>query len=369
MSSVASDFSIPAPKIHKNTFLGFVWGGFTIATLFVCFRAWARYHTFRRYFMDDVFVLLALTCFLTSAILWQHVSDDMYETLDVAAGLDKEIPSNYIQASQTFFGTQIGIILLFTSTLWSIKVAFLLFFRRLGENVSGQQIHWWCAFTFTIVTWIVGIGTIQYQCLAPPVLEIAIKCSTSKAILFEHATLINNLVMDVSSDLAILSIPIRMLWKVRMGIRRKLALGGIFCLVMITMAVAIVRFAVVYGHAQPEESWLYFWNTVENTIAIIIACLASFRALFKREERHSPLPKNADDSHEPHQGFRSTKFGGLKGFPYWSGSWRTRSKTTKPSVGTKRAAHEKTSQEQILRPVQIHMRDDVELQQLESTGS
>jgi hypothetical protein len=57
-----------------------------------------------------------------------------------------------------------------------------------------------------------------------------------------------------------------MLWKVRIHMRQKLALGAIFSLVMITIAVAIIRFVVVSRNAQPEQSWLYFWNTIETTI-------------------------------------------------------------------------------------------------------
>ena len=52
-----------------------------------------------------------------------------------------------------------------------------------------------------------------------------------------------------------------------MRLRQKLALAFIFCLVIITMTISIIRFAVVIGlYHQPEQSWLYFWNGIENTI-------------------------------------------------------------------------------------------------------
>lgn len=58
-----------------------------------------------------------------------------------------------------------------------------------------------------------------------------------------------------------------MLWRVQIRLRQKLALAAIFCLVAITMAISIIRFAVVMQFSsQPEQTWLYFWNGVENTI-------------------------------------------------------------------------------------------------------
>ncbi|KAH8649751.1 hypothetical protein BGZ60DRAFT_551169 [Tricladium varicosporioides] len=353
MSSPPSEFSTPPPKINQDTFLGFVWGGLVVATFFVIFRAWARYRTFGRYFMDDAFVLLALILFLASAIIWQCTSKYMYQALYLASGLSSDISTNFVKETETYLRAQIGIIFLFTSGLWSIKIAFLLFFRRLGENVSGQMLHWWSVFVFTIVTYIVGIGTIQYNCLAPSFIQIVTKCSGPEAKYFEHATLATNLAMDVSTDLLILSIPIRMLWKVRIHLRQKLALAAIFCLVMITIAIAIVRFAVVSQYSQPEQSWLYFWNTIET---IIIACLASFRALFRKQEKHIKVQDSTDNS-------RKRLFGDLRDLPIWSGSWRPRGRSTiaKPSLIMKQPADYKTSQEQMIPPGRVYVRTDVEL--------
>jgi hypothetical protein len=187
--------------VSTNTTQGFVWGGFVVATLFVIFRAWARWHTFKRYFLDDAFVLLALVMFFISAVLWQYSAKYMYQDLYIASGLSSTIPTNFISDSEKYLRAQIGIIFLFMSGLWSVKIAFLLFFRRLGENVSGQRVHWWGAFAFTIATYLVTIGTIEYNCLAPPFLTVVMTCSGESAKHFEHVTLATNLAFDISTDL------------------------------------------------------------------------------------------------------------------------------------------------------------------------
>ena len=58
-----------------------------------------------------------------------------------------------------------------------------------------------------------------------------------------------------------------MLWPVQMSIRKKLALIGIFSLVIITMAIAVVRVAVINALTrQPDTSWSYMWSSIEQCI-------------------------------------------------------------------------------------------------------
>lgn len=172
-----------------------------MSTIFVAFRAWVRLRAFKKFFVDDAFVLVALVMLLATAILWQCVSKYMYQALYIASGESLVIPPTFIADSQTYLRAMLALIFFFTTGLWSVKISFLLFFRRLGENVSGQEVHWWTAFAFTVATYFVSIGTIQFHCLTPAFAEIAIKCSTPAAIHFERATLCLNCAMDVLTDL------------------------------------------------------------------------------------------------------------------------------------------------------------------------
>lgn len=109
-----------------------------------------------------------------------------------------------------------------------------------------------------------------------------------------------------------------MLWHVRIPLRQKLLLIGIFSVTIVVMITAIVRVAIVNSIDENADiSWLYFWSNIEMAtcmwpptlsiiitsysfffkkklyiwnllelangglnIAIIIACIASFRQLF-----------------------------------------------------------------------------------------
>ncbi|KAL9120918.1 MAG: hypothetical protein Q9187_002525 [Circinaria calcarea] len=124
------------------------------------------------------------------------------------------------------------------------------------------------------------------------------------------------------------------------------------------MVISIIRFAVVMRFsAQPEQTWLYFWNTIENTIAIIIICLASFRALFTKQNQRVKVPDYTKESRKRIlYGTRSIKGRGI--LALWNSSWRFRStipKTTEKSGGPK------VSQEHIIPPNRVYVRNEFEM--------
>ena len=64
-----------------------------------------------------------------------------------------------------------------------------------------------------------------------------------------------------------MAIPLTMLWKVRISLRKKAVLISIFSLVVITMAFAIIRErAVSTSRHQFDTSWLYMSSALEQAI-------------------------------------------------------------------------------------------------------
>lgn len=62
----------------------------------------------------------------------------------------------------------------------------------------------------------------------------------------------------------VISIPVRMLWNVRLPLRQKLLLMIIFSLTVIVMIVSIIRVTIVGSSTQqPDISWVYFWSNIE----------------------------------------------------------------------------------------------------------
>ncbi|KAL8941874.1 MAG: hypothetical protein Q9216_001984 [Gyalolechia sp. 2 TL-2023] len=119
--------------------------------------------------------------------------------MKVSAGL--EFPhEGFAQLAGSFFKSTAAMTILFYSALWSIKLSFLLFFRRLGTNVHGQRRLWWPIFGITVATYFACIGTIQYRCLVTSFEYLTANCAAPEATSFQQITLKLNCAWDVITD-------------------------------------------------------------------------------------------------------------------------------------------------------------------------
>ncbi|ATZ53909.1 hypothetical protein BCIN_09g06670 [Botrytis cinerea B05.10] len=297
-STSGSVATVEPTKVDMKTFLGVIWGGFAIAVICMALRTFSRIKTFKSLYTDDIFAFLALALALASAILWQIHAQAMFDLMAVSAGI-KMPGTDFVTNSEAYSKASGVVIILFYSTLWSVKFSFLLFIRRLGSHVAKVEFLWWPITVFTICTYFACIGTIQYNCLFVPLTTIETKCTTDSAVNFQQITLKLNCVWDVLSDALIMIIPISMLWGTQMKMKRKITFGIIFSLALITVIFAIVRTTVVSSLTRmPDTSWLYMWSAIETTIAIVVVCLASIRGLFSKEENVKPTKYTPPKSSE-----------------------------------------------------------------------
>ncbi len=102
--------------------------------------------------------------------------------------------------SERYYKGSIIVFVLFFTSLWAVKLAFLLFFRRLGRNVKSQNVIWWSVFVVTFSSYFVCIGTIQYICLGAPVMEIVQRCSQPGPVKFVQDTVKAGCALDVITD-------------------------------------------------------------------------------------------------------------------------------------------------------------------------
>lgn len=177
-----------------------MWGGTAISFLFLLFRVYVRMKAFHRFYADDFLVLLSWLLLLATAILWQFVSSDLYQALAVESGYLFPPPATFIADSEKYLRSFVPIIVFFYTGLWSVKLSFLLFFRRLGNKVRGQKLHWWIVTGFTVATWCTCIGTIQYNCLVWSLEKIVLNCTGLGAVNFENIIVKFNCAMDVLTD-------------------------------------------------------------------------------------------------------------------------------------------------------------------------
>ena len=167
--------------------------------IFVFIRIIARIRAFKKLYMDDALVIFALTLALVRAILWQIFAKDMFQMMAVASR--RQLPGpTFIADSEGYSKASTAVIVLYYSTLWAIKISFLIFFRRLVKNVRRQELLWWPVFGFTIATYFACIGTIQYSCLVVPHEQVLANCTKDAAVNSQQFTLKLNCAWDVITD-------------------------------------------------------------------------------------------------------------------------------------------------------------------------
>ncbi|PQE23115.1 integral membrane protein [Rutstroemia sp. NJR-2017a WRK4] len=82
-----------------------------------------------------------------------------------------------------------------------------------------------------------------------------------------------------------MSVPISMLWGTRIRLKKKITLGVLFSLTVITIIVAIIRGIIVNTTTGiPDLSWIYVWSAIEASIL----CVASIRGLFTNQDAVRP---------------------------------------------------------------------------------
>lgn len=210
----------------------------------------------------------------------------MYDFMHVVSGRLWPPPPDYVINTERYYTGHLIVLLFFYTGLWSVKLSFLVFFRRLGHNISTQKYIWWPILFFTLATYFACIGDIQYKCLARPLAEIVAECNSDYYVNYSFVTFKANCALDVLSDFLskiilfhlcsscfandnylVMIIPVTLIWNVRIQWGKKLALIGIFSLVIVTMVISIVRVVVNVGSpGQPDTTWLYLWSSVEQCV-------------------------------------------------------------------------------------------------------
>ncbi|KAK0744608.1 hypothetical protein B0T21DRAFT_389898 [Apiosordaria backusii] len=285
------------PVISWQAFNGTIWAftGLTFITLVI--RLYTRWRTFRKLFWDDGFVIISWLIVFINAVVWATQWWNMYAIIWWGAGLQPYPPP--LDDIKQWMDCLLAMQLLIFTCLTCVKVALLLFFRRLyGKSESKRQKqYWWFTMISTLVVYIISMTTPQFKCYTNDFVYQNDHCNSGWFVTETLIIMTVVTVLNLITDLLILAIPINIVWNLQIRWRKKLALVGLFSLTIITMAIAIVRITVLHTTRKEQGSLdpvaLIFWSLMEIDIAVLIACLSSFPQLFARSkprEAEKPVP-------------------------------------------------------------------------------
>lgn len=64
----------------------------------------------------------------------------------------------------------------------------------------------------------------------------------------------------------VILIPLALLSGVQMNLRIKVELVAVFCLIILTMIIAIVKVGVSLQGPREDDSWLFAWSAIESAV-------------------------------------------------------------------------------------------------------
>lgn len=140
-----------------------LWAFTATDTVFVLFRIFVRIASFRRLFVDDIFVLLAWAIMLTNAIIWQIQGQVLYNLYAISTGQESYTPA-VLPMFESFMRYIAPMTIMFYSGLWAIKFSFMSFFFRLNSKVKSHRIWWYVVMLVVGGVYIACVADVDYKC-------------------------------------------------------------------------------------------------------------------------------------------------------------------------------------------------------------
>ncbi|RAK89893.1 hypothetical protein BO79DRAFT_253991 [Aspergillus costaricaensis CBS 115574] len=245
--------------IDEATFVAVLWVCQTITFFFVLIRLLLQYLVDRKWHTHDVLILMAWVLSLANCIVWSVCYKQMFYITTLTTGsIDySNLPENIAAIEVRYLRGQLAGYLLSYTSLWSVKLSFIFFFRHLGNRFRAQRILWWVVLAFVIACYGGTLGVLDYACEMASFEDSIEACASAYSIWYERVSLKVSTSMDIVSDAATL-------------VRLELSVSGT-------------------GILSP--AWLVFWNAIEICVAIMMACLASFWTFYTKLKRQSPGPR------------------------------------------------------------------------------
>jgi hypothetical protein len=213
----------------------------------------------------SIFTFTCCTALMVVSNRWDKARSNLEpQDFDFSA-FDKDQISQRVYGSKMMIATEQMQI----SVVWSCKVCLLIMYYRLTR--TAQRIE---HLAIRILSAYVALGYIAMQVLyfavwCRPFPEYyavptnSIQCNT----LLHHR--ITKAIINISSDLVMLTIALPMLIRSRLPWKRKLVLCGIFSLGIFTIAAAALN--SYYSFSDPYSGTWMFWYIREASMAIIVA--------------------------------------------------------------------------------------------------
>ena len=147
-------------------------------------------------------MLFALAIMCAISVLTQMRIQNVYTISAVGNGVERPGPTFLEDAHAGLLAFGATNVLWYIG-IWVVKLNFLIFFYRLGHQITGYLVFWWVVLVFTLGCGATGIGLIQYECLFSKFSEFTtamIKCAATESFRRTYTYFKISVSLDVVSD-------------------------------------------------------------------------------------------------------------------------------------------------------------------------
>ncbi|KAI0425061.1 hypothetical protein F5Y09DRAFT_322637 [Xylaria sp. FL1042] len=273
-----------AARIDKEPFVISVSIFFGAAVLCVITRFVVRIFGRLRTRLDDGLVLLSVIALASSYAACMQELNGLYllEAINkhLVIPLPEELPEiSSIQKWSTIFAA------LNWTSVYLVKFTFLYFFYILVQGL-GRRIKtlYWITVGLCVVFWIYTV--LDPVIICPHFGADSVKCET---IPNRHArSLIGNVlvaIIDIVSDMLIVTLPILVLNRSMMPFARKLSVAAMLCLSVAMIAIALIRLVGTIVDTRPDgdgsaPAWSTYWSLIEACVSVIMTSVILIRGVF-----------------------------------------------------------------------------------------
>ncbi|KAL4875606.1 hypothetical protein BJY04DRAFT_211151 [Aspergillus karnatakaensis] len=260
-----------------------------LGLVFIVFRVYARWAQVgpTNFQLDDYLMPLAGVVFAVEVSLAYLVGakydglTNSYMTDDERAAIDPSSREYY----NRIMGSKIQVAgwSLYTMVLWLIKFSLAVFYSRLTTGLTHLPTRVRTGYIILGVTYLAVALTIVLSCqpmhrfwqVSP---DPGNTCQPARSMVYVLVVMIPN----VLTDIYLMSIPLPLLWAVRIGTRRKISLMALFSGAIFVIMAAIIRAVIILTAGPNGAIEGSKWACRESFVSIVVSNLPIIQPLIRR---------------------------------------------------------------------------------------
>ncbi|RAQ54591.1 hypothetical protein AFGD_003759 [Aspergillus flavus] len=278
-----------------KSFLPEQWTEFGLGVLIVFVRMGVRIRTVgvRGFQGDDYFAFLAIGL-LTMDAVTVHLSYVLGTNLEIPHGLHGSLTPTQYSSVVAGSKAELAAWYSYTALIWVMKAKMLFLYKRLTLGLWQSRVIKWLA-VFCGLAYIAVLLTVTFGChpisnnwrvYPPPSNKCGLKIQN----------VIVTCILNVTTDLALLFIPIPLLWKVKTSFSRKLVIAVFLSSGIFVITASIIRTALTLK-AEPSSITVNRWGIRETFVGVATVNLPILRPLFTKRFWKSNYVEDGSSGH------------------------------------------------------------------------